>query len=329
MLKEIPDTSSLILRWTTGRQNTVSLSDYERSKYESMVWLTKLSIVSFQRWFPDAQFVLMYNGDDFPGFVELVESSSPDFTQDVEYINQVEEINERWSNPYHFWPCGVWWKWIPFRLDQSKNEIAVDTDIICLSYPSTWYDWLSSKEQIIIAPERFKIVKVNTCGDLHKHPLVVGKPPFNCGVVGQRQGYDFHERFFDITKEVQLGETRDSLFITEQGAINVWARSLEVDGIDLYVLDFQKNAWIRDFLYFLLNGITVETVHAVAWHKEIVNALKDVFERKVTDEAYLDQDFIKDVFNQAKGIEAFSKYVVARQLGQGRHLDREILIPGK
>lgn len=324
----LPPTNNLILRWTTGRQNTVSLSDYERSKYEEMIWLTKLSIVSFQQWFPEAKFVLLYNGDDFSGFVDLIQQSSPAFTKAIEFIDQTHELERRWQNPYHFWPCGVWWKWVPFRLDETKHEIAVDTDIICLSRPGTWYDWLAGTEEIIIAPERFEVVKVNTCGDLWRHPLVVGKPPFNCGIVGQREGFNAANRFFEVTKQVQLGETRDSMFITEQGAINVWARSMEVDGANLYVLDFQKNAWMRDFLYFMLNGVVVETVHAVTWHKRIVRELKVVFERRVTDTAYTDAEFIKDVFERGKGMDIFSKVVVARQLGEAGQLDREILLPG-
>jgi len=52
----------LVLRWAIGEQNTHKLSQYEEEEYEDMLWLAKLSIISFQKWFPEADFMLFYNG---------------------------------------------------------------------------------------------------------------------------------------------------------------------------------------------------------------------------------------------------------------------------
>jgi len=224
---------------------------------------------------------------------------------------------------------GVWWKWLPFRLDLSKNEIAVDTDIICLSRPDNWYDWAESGKPVIIAPERFKTVKVNTCGDLWDHPLVKDKQPFNCGVVGQLAEHDYAERFFETTKMVRIGETHDSMFITEQGVVNVWVRSLEVEGIQHYCLDFQRNAWIRDFLFFMINGVRVETVHATTWHKDIVRDLRPVFERRVFDDGYSDEAFLSELMAGAKELDAFGKGVLYRQIGAAEQMDVEFVVPGR
>lgn len=304
--------NNLLLRWSIGSQDTVLLSDAESAKIQQMIWLTKLSIKSFQRWFPGAQCVLLYNGEGFDNFCHLFDEMWEPV--EVQIFNQFSG-DPRFTNRYHFVPRGVWWKWLPFRFDPSKTEIAVDTDIICIDKPQTWYDWLDASEEILVAPERYENVLVNTCGDLYKHPILRGKKPFNCGIVGQRAGFDFTERFFEISHSVRFGETHDSMFITEQGAINVWARSLESDGHRLYTLDFNKNAWVRDFLYFLHRGVRVETIHAVMWHKNIIYALREVFERIVGDPDYNMKTFTSDLIRSAGSLDRASKYILSRQLG--------------
>lgn len=326
-----PDTSNLLLRWSLGTQDTVSLSDFNISQYHDMIWLCKLSIVSFQRWFPEAQFVIGFNGRDFEEFQELMYSSSPEFTQDVGFIDQYSALQSgALQNPYHFWPGGVWWKWIPFRINIDKTEIAIDTDIICISRPQTWYDWLGMDSSIIVAPERFKDIRVNTTGDFHDHPLLRGKPPINCGIVGQKASEDYSERFFEITKEVKFGHTHNSLFITEQGAINLWAYSLEIEGVKNHILDFSKNAWMRDFLFFMEKGVKVETIHAVTWHKQVAKGLKEVLEPRVMGHCDDDREFIESVITVAKknGFGPYSRQLLSRQLGDA-DIHSDFLIPKK
>jgi hypothetical protein len=317
-----------LFRWSLGLQDTVSLSDFESDRFTDMIWLAKLSILSFQHFFPSASFVLLYNGPDFSTFDHVFWKTEPNLELPLLMIDQRDPHMERnkFKNPYHFSPRGVWWKWVPFRFDISKHEIAVDTDIVCLSRPETWYDWLNGDEEIIIAPERYETVIVNTCGDFWQHPILTGKKPFNCGVVGQRAGVDFAKRFYEITEEVNLGASHNSMFITEQGAINLWVRSLELEGVKHYVLDFKKNAWIRDFLYFAEKGVDIETVHAVTWHKKIVSSLKEIFERKVTDDLYSQTEFVSDLLKQSSSFGDLAHYVIRRQITPGSALEREILL---
>ncbi len=317
-----------LFRWSLGLQDTVQLSDFESDRYTDMIWLAKLSILSFQHHFPNAQFVLLYNGPDFSAFDSLFWRTSPDLPIPLLVIDQRNPSIERdkFKNPYHFYPRGVWWKWVPFRFDINKHEIAVDTDIICLSRPETWYDWLNGDDEILVAPERYETVVVNTCGDFWKHPILRGKKPFNCGVVGQRAGVNFEDRFYEITKEVDLGASHNSMFITEQGSINLWVRSLELEGIKHHVLDFTKNAWVRDFLYFAEKGVDIETVHAVTWTKDIVRELKMAFERKVTDDSYSQSEFVGDLLKQSAAFDALAHFVIRRQITPGASLDREILL---
>lgn len=304
---------NLLLRWSLGSQNTLTLSSFdETAKYKDYLWLAKLSICSFAKWFPGAQCVLLYNGHDFSRFC--------DFWNEIALPCQAEIINQRskvlsgeYTNKYHFFPIGVWWKWIPFRLDISKHEIAIDTDILCIGKPDSWYTWLDGKDSLVVAPERFEEIKVNTCGDLFRHPLLRGKPPANCGILGQRAGQDYSERFFDISKQVRFGRTHDSMFITEQGVVNLWVYSLELDGVSSTILDFKKNAWLRDFVYFMRNGTKVETVHAVSWYKEIVRKMKDVFEARILGQVS-DDDFLNEILKNASQFGGLANRVISQQL---------------
>ena len=135
--------------------------------------------------------------------------------------------------------------------------------------------------------------------------------------MGHRAGCDFSERFFEITKEIRYGYTHDSLFITEQGAINVWAYSLQLEGVVPYILDFEKCAWVRDFVYYLEKGIPVETIHATTWHKQIAHALRPILERRVLEE-YPDDDFFRDILKSAKDMSFHAHHAVRRQLGDDR-----------
>ncbi len=305
----------LLLRWSVGVQDTTSLSDFKDSEFYDLVWLCKLSIVSFQKWFPEATCILLFNGTDMGNFIELFDAVELELINEVEFVDQCQLLSVNLlENPYHFAPQGVWYKWIPFRYDIDCHEICIDTDIICVNEPLNWYEWIESTEEIIVAPERFSRILVNTCGDFYQHPVLDGRKPLNCGIVGQRSGCDYAERFFDITKEINYGYTHNSLFITEQGAINVWAYSLELEKVNHFVLDFEKCAWIRDFVYFLEKGVKVETVHATTWHKRIAKSFKSVLEEKVLRQIG-DDVFLAGLLDSAKDLDYHSKYVIRRQIG--------------
>ncbi len=313
-------TNKLLLRWCLGIQDTTRLADFnDESKLHDMLWLAKLSIVSFQRWFPEARFMLFYNGDDFEKFRDIFEKINVPLTQDLEYVDQISSLdNGELQNPYHYVPQGVWYKWIPFRYDIDYHEVSIDTDIICIGEPHNWYEWLSGEKEIIVAPERFSKILVNTCGDFAHHPVLAGQHPLNCGIVGHRAGCDYSERFFDITKEIDYGQTQNSLFITEQGAINVWAYSLQAEGVKTFVLNFERCSWMRDFVYYLEKGVPVETVHATMWHKRIVKSLGPIFERRIRED-YDDMEFLADIIKSSRNMEFVDRHVVGRQLGD---LDR-------
>lgn len=322
----MPRGKNCLFRWSIGFQDTIKLSDYATNEqYLDMVYLAKLSICSFQKWFPGAEFVLLYNGQHFEAFQEFFHNQRLKLTLPVTIIDQHNPsvYPEKFTNPYEFAPQGVWYKWIPFRFDVTKTEICIDTDIICVNEPGSWFRWLDGSEPILVAPERIENIVVNTCGDFYKHPVLKGKKSVNCGVVGQKEGYDFSSQFFDICKEVKLGSTHDSMFITEQGAINVWVYSMELDGFSHSVLDFEKNTWMRDFIYFMKQGVKVETIHAVSWHKKIAVALHEALENKIIN-GVDDSEFLQDIMVKARNFDEFAKHIIARQFTEDS-LNRELI----
>lgn len=294
------------------------------------MWLAKLSIISFQRWFPDAKFILFYNGYDFDEFKNVFEKIDPHLISPVEHIDQIAKLGDgTLVNPYHnYFPFGVWWKWVPFRWDISCDEISIDTDIVCVNEPKSWFKWIDGNDPIIVAPERFSKILVNTCGDFARHPILHGRKPLNCGVVGQRAGHDYAKRFFEVTEEIDFGRTQNSLFITEQGAVNLWIYSLEQEGIKHYTLDFEKNAWVRDFVYFIEKGVRVETIHATTWHKRVVTGLRNPFEKKVLEDGYDDTAFLSDLVEGAGDLDEFGSYLVKRQLGTSEDSGTEFYFLG-
>ena len=307
--------SNLLLRWSIGSQDTTILRDYvARQRYRDFLWLAKLSISSFQRWLPDARFVLFYNGSDFEGFKQTFLSLEPALRGELEFVNQPAAMLAGQPNPYAFYPLGVWWKWIPFRYDTDYHEISVDTDIICWNEPKEFIEWAEGEKPIVIAAERFPTISKSTCGDFAGHPILKGKRPLNCGVVGMQAGHDYSGRFYEVANEIQYGQTHDSMFITEQGAINVWSYSLELEGVETHVLDFARHCWVRDFLFFLDKGYRIETVHATSWHKQVLVQLHDLVTRRVFNETYGDSDFVRDALERAKALDVDARDVLLRQI---------------
>jgi hypothetical protein len=319
----------MLFRWSIGTQDTTKLSNFEdQKKLLDMIWLSKLSIYSFQKWFPDDDFMVFYNGNEFDEFVDSFNKSSPVLLKNVKFVNQLEAlVSSRIINRYHFFPAGVWWKWCPMRWNISVDEISIDTDIICINKPTNLMKWLESDEPILIPPERFDRMVMNTCGDLWKHPVLKDKTPLNCGIVGHKAGFDFSERFYEVTQIIDLGSSTNSFFINEQGAINIWIYSLEQENVEHFLLDFNLNAWVRDFIYLMKNGVIVETVHATTWHKKIVQGMKEIFENKIVKDMYpTNEDFLLAISGGCDKLDAWSQVVVKNQFVGGEELLRDFQV---
>lgn len=309
MFKEFVST---IFRWSFGSQNTVTFSDIEHQKHLERIDLLKLSIVSFQKWFKPSRFIVLYNGDDLVDFQKLFDKSTIELYKPIEIISQLKILEK--CNPYHFMPQGVFWKWIPFRYDVSCNEVSIDSDIVCINDPVEWKEWLANDSPLLIAPERFEKVNINTCGRFHTHPILKNKKPVNCGIVGHKKGHDYSSTFYEITRYISFGQDHNSLFIDEQGAINVWIYLLEKMGKKHTRLSFEKCSWFRDFVYYLMHGVNVETVHATAWHKDILIKLIDIFKNKILQNECSNSIFVSEIVKSSNNLDTASKEILASQI---------------
>lgn len=267
--------TNLVLRWSIGDFDTTTRSDMRPEKLSRFIKMAKLSIYSFQQFF-DAEFILAFNGSNWPRFQEMWDKINPQL-KELTFINQ-----HVFKNPYSsFFPLsGVWWKWIPFRYDENRTEISIDTDIICINSPNSWYKWLNNDCQTLVPKEAIPEICESTCGDVWQHPIIHNKRALNCGIIGQKNGTDLTERFFKLTELVDYGSYNGN-FVTEQGLFNILFYSLENEGVENYYLPYEQNLQARHLQSALAEGVEVETIHFTAKSKNIFYDLYDVIRDKV------------------------------------------------
>jgi len=264
---------NLLLRWSLGDYNTSDRTLMTDKKFRDFIRMAKLSVYSFQKFF-DADFIFGFNGSDWSRFMRLWEEVGPFLNKPVSFFDQ-----KMFENPYpNFFPlAGVWWKWVPFRYDVSKTEIFIDTDIICVSEPLSWFRWLEGDIPLIVPQEAIVGICEATCGDVWKHMVLKDRKSLNCGVIGQKKGVDFSQRFFELTNLVDLG-TYNGNFVTEQGLFNILYYSLEDEGIEHFVLPYKQNAQAKHLHDLLAAGERQETVHFTARTKLIFYDLYSKFQ---------------------------------------------------
>jgi hypothetical protein len=268
--------SNLLLRWSIGNSDTTTRSEMSDEKFKKFIRMAKLSVYSFQKFF-DADFVIGYNGTNFDRFFDFWHTIEPSLKKEVHFINQRD-----FPNPYEtFFPIGgIWWKWIPFRYDVSKTEISIDTDIICMSEPKSWYEWIDNDTPLLIPKEAIPEICESTCGDVWNHIVLKDKVALNCGIIGQKSGVDVSSRFFDLTKLVDCG-TYHGNFVTEQGLFNILYYSLESEGIKHFVLPYKKNLQAKHLYSYMGSGEKIETVHFTARTKLIFYDLYNIFKNRI------------------------------------------------
>jgi len=277
----------LLLKWSVGDFGTVNRKTDNETVSNSFFSLLKTSIYSFQQYF-DAVFTVCYNGHHFAEFLDIFHKIKPFPKKQITFINQRENFK---NNPYsNFFPLdGVWWKSIPFRLKPDMDEIYIDSDIICVNEPKSWLQWWEEDAQLITSRESIQIMSEPTCGELCRHPVLQGKVPLNCGIIGQKAGTDLSEKFYELTKYVEYG-TYNGNFIIEQGVFNLLYYSVQQEGIEHYVLPYESNLQARDIPKCRLETQRFETIHFTASSKGLFYRLQDVFidkiENKISDERF-------------------------------------------
>ena len=179
------DFSNLIIRWTFGetKERPTSLQAFD---------MLECSISYAQILFPNAKKYVVFNSLKCKRSLELLERIA---------LNKVEliEAKSNWNNSTK----NSFWKYKPLRIDRTKYEMILDSDIIFWNIPKTVRKWLNSDGLLINSDWNGQ-----NYGDYNG--LINSSQSINAGIIGYPPCYKF-----DIPDVMRLKER----FLTEQGFI--------------------------------------------------------------------------------------------------------------
>lgn len=283
----------MIFRWAIGVQDTCTFSKYAPRKYLDFIRMSKTSILSFQKHFPDSTFCVFYNGraKDFEYFKEIFHEVGPSLLKEVE-LHYCFDFYKNFK--YHFEPeSGVWWKWVPFRKDINQIEICVDTDVICFSKPSN-LECLIEKYNLVVNTDPCLYFCEDVCGNFWNQKILEGRQPINSGLVSFGSGISFEKEYYDATQLVDYGHNRYTKFIDEQGCFNV---GLYTSGLSVGLLDRSVNVYGNEILNCIDRGLNIETCHFISRTKNIFNKIEPFIFRKIHDNCYTLKDFYDHIYD--------------------------------
>lgn len=107
---------------------------------EEHILMLNLSLLSFQQYFPDARFVILYHGDNLKSFIHrCLQMPDGDFSK-VEFIDQHDLDSDIPRRAYL-------WKYIPLTLAQpGEIEIFCDEDCFAVRDVTVVKDWINNPE---------------------------------------------------------------------------------------------------------------------------------------------------------------------------------------
>lgn len=201
--------SNLIIRWTFGETEArpTSLQAFD---------MLECSILYAKRLFPFAKKYIVYNSLKSSRTLEQLTKIGGN---EIEVI----EAKSSWDNKSK----NSFWKYIPQRIDKTKYELVLDSDVILWNVPTTIKSWLRSDGLLINTDWNGR-----NYGDYDKQ---IQEPfSFNAGIIGYPPQFEFELPNVDNFKEK---------FLTEQGFITHLFVS---SNLKLFVLGkseiFQSNA---------------------------------------------------------------------------------------
>ena len=202
------DFSNLIIRWTFGETEArpTSLQAFD---------MLECSILYAKKLFPNAKRYIVYNSL----------KSKRTLEQLTRIAHEKAELIEAKSN-WNYSTKNSFWKYIPLRIDKTKYEIVLDSDIVFWNIPATINIWLKSNGLLINTDWNGR-----NYGDYEK---LINKPfSFNAGIIGYPPLFEFELPNIENFKEK---------FLTEQGYIT---HQFISSNLKLFVLNkseiFQSN----------------------------------------------------------------------------------------
>lgn len=274
-----------------GDYNTHTMSVHSLADYHAFLKMSKTSILSFQKFFPKSRFVILYNGKNIDYFRENFERTGPSLFGAVEIINALD-----FRHSYHFSPdSGVWWKWVPFRFDENKTEINIDTDLICFNKPLFLEHFLTNDViQMAFMSDPVTVFCEEVCGNMWQNKLLVNRIPINSGLAVFKPGITFEPEFYLASQQVQYGSNAHSLFLDEQGCFNI---GLYTKNEKFALLRRRENIYGKEFESRMQKGVNIELCHFIGRSKVLFHALESYIFRMIHDKCYQMSDFYRDTSN--------------------------------
>jgi len=277
----------MIFRWTIGETNTSINKPHSLPGFINFLYMAKMSILSFQRWFPSSKFVVLFNGNGSNyALKEMFNKARPALLKKVIFVD-----SSKYDNLYHFVPKnGVWWKWIPFRYKSDETELYVDTDVICLNRPTSFIEQIESNLDIVIMSEYTVYFSERVCGNFWNDPVLKNRIPVNCGLVVLKPEITLEKEFLEASKKVNYGTSPNSYFIDEQGSFNV---ALYKSDIPFSLLPRRENVYGHELLSRLDEGVDIEICHFIGRSKTVLENIQEELFIKIHDDLYT----LEDMYN--------------------------------
>lgn len=268
----------VVFKFVIG-ENSVYRSFNREFTWVMQISLLKICIQSFQHFFPDSQFVVLYNGRNYPQFIRNSNLN----------VNQIIDQRTLYDKKYFYQQkTGVWWKWNPFRICD-LTEIQVDADMVAVSDPLWLKHWILYGKDILIAEN-----DVSKFGESFKDQF--DPPYFNVGLLGVKNNIDLEQDIQSVAKKhIHYERSADANFLDEQGAINYCLKNNYKERVDL--ARYNRNIGLGFPCYW--NGL--EILHFVGvFNKTWAHECRNILQEGFGNSYYYDNFFAKDLFAARK-----------------------------
>lgn len=195
------DNNNLIIRWTFGETfaRPTSLQAFD---------MLSCSVSYAKLLFPNSQLAIVYNSlKSNQSLVKLKEIG-----KDVQLIESKADFKE-YKNKNSFW------KYFPLRLDNSKYELVLDSDIILWKIPLTLLKWLESDGVLL---------NTDWNGSYYGEFQIQTSKNYNAGIIGYPPNYNFQLPDFSNIQD---------LFHSEQGFI---VKTFLESGKEVYAMEKEE-----------------------------------------------------------------------------------------
>jgi len=231
-----------------------------------------MSIRSLHRFYPDAYYIVCYNGpkDKVNHFKEAIG-------------HLPVRIICSWDYPWLFktHTSQTWYKYVPLYLDEyGGTQLHIDNDIIFIRKPSRFSDFCSG---VYLTPER----EANTYNCSHMLPRILGRGfrAVNTGIIGLdcRSQKIIADGFFDYVAQLQQEGIDLNCGAVEQSAFGWFVQDHK--HLDLHFEDSFYIASVLEMQYsvYELSNFEWVAIHFLATGKNLFSKFYGFFQKHYLD----------------------------------------------